>query len=136
VFIFVPIIQAIMPPLLFSSSLRSTFALRCGVAHRATNRLTGNEYEFASDAPLRLWRGDRLIEKPVGSRCASDYANLRINKARLMHDIHATSLWGQGERWGRYVSFCIQNSPFTTRKAFMTKKQFNMHLLDLYSTEF
>jgi hypothetical protein len=96
---FVPIIQADMSSLLYSSEAGLS-ALRCGITHHATYQLTCR-HALASVAPLLPWRTNRLTEHPSGSRCASNHANLRINKARLMHDIHATSAWGQGERWGR-----------------------------------
>ncbi|KAK1086391.1 hypothetical protein LTR48_003633, partial [Friedmanniomyces endolithicus] len=31
---------------------------------------------------------------------AEDFASLRVDGARLMNDIHSTSEWGKGERWG------------------------------------
>jgi hypothetical protein len=32
------------------------------------------------------------------------FKDLKVNKARLMQDIHHTCQWGTGERWGEYVN--------------------------------
>lgn len=29
--------------------------------------------------------------------------DLKVNRARLMEDLHHTCQWGMGERWGEYV---------------------------------
>lgn len=34
-------------------------------------------------------------------------ASLRINRERLMNDIHTTCEWGKGEPWGEYVMKCL-----------------------------
>ncbi|KJX98994.1 beta-alanine synthase like protein [Zymoseptoria brevis] len=36
----------------------------------------------------------------VAEMAEKDFSSLRVNQDRLMNDIHSTSEWGKGERWG------------------------------------
>lgn len=36
----------------------------------------------------------------VADMTERDFASLKVNQERLMNDIHSTSEWGKGERWG------------------------------------
>lgn len=69
-------------------------------------------YRIASRAPSQtLWRArlsprlrtfatSRVSQIAVAEMKESDLSSLRVNRARLMDDIHTTCEWGRGERWG------------------------------------
>ncbi|EME48492.1 hypothetical protein DOTSEDRAFT_67506 [Dothistroma septosporum NZE10] len=52
------------------------------------------------------WQARRMFVATARSQIAvsemteRDFASLKINQDRLMNDIHSTSEWGKGERWG------------------------------------
>ena len=50
---------------------------------------------FGASAPMQL-HSKEMTEDMLDS--------LKINKERLMADIHYTSQWGKGKRWGEYVT--------------------------------
>jgi len=48
----------------------------------------------------RSFAASRRTGVAVSEMKAEDFASLRVDGARLMNDIHSTSEWGKGERWG------------------------------------
>lgn len=48
----------------------------------------------------RLFKASAQRRLAVAEMKHEDLAGLRINQDRLMNDIHSTSEWGKGERWG------------------------------------
>jgi hypothetical protein len=57
---------------------------------------------FTSSAARRL---------RVKEMSAQDMDSLKIKQDRLMDDIHHTSQWGAGQRWGEYVSISRASIP-------------------------
>lgn len=68
------------------------------VASRRYPALRGNTISRAAFSTTPRWQ---IRTKEMSE---DHFKDLKVNKARLMRDIHHTCQWGTGERWGEYVN--------------------------------
>lgn len=70
-------------------------------ASAVTPQVLSSARSVGSKCPQkRLFSSSPQAWLAVAEMRHEDLAGLRINQDRLMNDIHSTSEWGKGERWG------------------------------------